>query len=320
MENLLTILVTTYNRSPYIQYLVERLSSYIDRGLRFNVLISDDCSKDDTEQLCLEYQRKYDWLTYYRLEKNSGMDANFKNAYSHCETKYCWLLGDHRYIDFDEMKTLLDELSQEKYDALILKCREEVVYLDKEYTDINTLFRELGFNITNNASCVIPTSFFNEFMYQRFKGTTFLHMGIFIEGIAAKQSFNVKYLSKVEVKNIELEGFSDVGWNNHPFLNFGKYWVNFIFSLTPQIDALNKVYVLKQHNRITGLFDIRPIPRKIIAYGDVFVKSYKEARPYMKYATDKPLWLLDLLILFIPKSVYSFTRRIYKGVKRLVKK
>lgn len=70
-------------------------------------------------------------LEYYRHDHNMGMDENFKTAYSHCKTKYCWLLGNHRMISFQEMKELLDEVEQEKYNAWIMKTRDEITTLQK---------------------------------------------------------------------------------------------------------------------------------------------------------------------------------------------
>lgn len=313
-EVLLTVLVTTYNRKPCIEKITSLFTGYIDRGLKFKLLISDDCSSDGTKELCEKLAKENTWLDYYQLDKNSGMDANFRNAYIHCTTKYCWLLGDHRYIEYEELKDILDTLSGGKYDALILKCREEAPKEDIIYTDVNKLFKEIGFNITNNASCVIPTSFYNDFLYRRYKGTTFLHMGIFLENIATMDNVHVKYLSNVLIKNLIIKGFHDVGWTSHPFLNFGKYWVNFVCSLPPCITAINKNFVLKQHNKITKLFSLHNIAKNMAEHPDVYVKSYKESKMYMKYASNVNPVKYEILISFIPSKIYKLIASVYRNI------
>ena len=320
MDNtLLTVLITTYNHASFVDNILRTFFEYLNKGLDFSILISDDCSSDNTKEVYQKWSKKIKNIEYYSHDKNMGMDANFKTAYSHCKTKYCWLLGDHRMITFEEMKLLLEEIGQEKYDAWILKTRGENSLPTKIYTDINVLLREIGYNITNNASCVIPTSFYQEYCYKRYMGTTFLHMGIFLDNLCLKDSFKVKYLSDISVNNIEIPGEDGTGWMEHPFLNFGLWWYQFVMSLPSQIDLKTKEFILKEHNKITDLFSYKSVVLYMLHENrKIYKSSYLKCRKYAKFITYQPIWFYDFTICYIPEFLYSSLYQIVHKVKRFL--
>ena len=316
MKSDLTILITTYNHALFVDKILETFYNYIKRGLVFNILISDDHSSDNTFEIFQKWSKQINNLEYISHEHNMGMDENFKTAYSHCRTKYCWLLGDHRMISYEEMKELLNEIDQEQYDAWILKTRIENNFPTKVYTDVNVLLREISYNITNNASCVIPTSFFQVCNYKRYMDTTFLHMGIFIDNLCLKDSFKVKYLSNVCVNNIDIPGKSGTGWGAHPFLNFGVWWYQFVMSLPSQVSLETKEFVLKEHNKITNLFGYKDVLRHMLLPNrHVYKSSYLKCRKYFKFIEYRSSSFYDATICCIPEFVYSILYNIIRMMK-----
>ena len=312
-NSLLTILITSHNRAEYVDKILEILYSYQKRNLVFSIVVSDDHSIDNTQEVCSRWEKHLKNYRYIILPSNVGMDGNFVSAYSSCTTEYCWLLGDHRYVVFEELERILSILKKKEYDALILNCHPRNTLPGQQYTEINKLLLDLGYNITNNASCIIPTSFFSEWAYKRYYGTTFLHMGIFVENLCHKDQFKVLFIHDIRVKDIILPiPFTQTGWVCHPFLNFGKLWYEFVMSLPNQIDIDNKFEVLLSHNRKTELFNIRDVVDNRKKYGDVYVKNYKENRKYVPYVSDTPVWRYDLKILVVPLSVFHFIEMVKK--------
>ena len=309
---ILTILVTTYNRAVVLDVLLGMLASYQEKGLIFNVLVSDDCSSDHTTDICEKWSQKIQGFRYISTSSNLGMDNNFKHAYENFDTEYCWLLGDTRHISYEDLKEVIETLKSAQYDALILRCREKMPKKHITYADINTLMKEQGWHITNNASCIIPKRFIKETLYHRHLGTTFLHMGIFVENLCLMESFNVLYLGNVYITELNVASFNKVGWTKHPFLNFGKLWYEFVMSLPNQIDVDTKHFVLKEHNRHTKIFSLSDIHRQILIHGGAYIESYRENRKYIHYVTDKPVILYDILITIIPQSFYRLLFTVYK--------
>ena len=315
---ILTILITTYNREPILNALLSKLFEYETHGLSFKVIVSDDCSTDRTKDTCMNWSVRFNNFKYLKLEKNSGMDANFMNAYEACDTPYCWLLGDARCVDFNGLKTILAKLVENKHDALILNCHYNMKMPDKTYSDINTLLSEQGWHITNNSSCVIPRNFINRTLYHRYFGTTFLHMGIFVENLCMKETFTVAYLKDVRVRSVKVPSYTKNGWFCHPFLNFGRLWFTFVMSLPNQVDVSTKLKVLKDHNKYTHIFSpLRGIPQGKALYGKTFVESYRENRMYMPFVSNTPRILYDVIML-IPSWTINATINIYLKLKRAI--
>lgn len=313
-NSILTILITTFNRAKVLDVLLEMLHNYQQKGLAFNILVSDDCSTDNTDDICTKWKEVLQGFSYIKTAKNSGMDNNFRNVYENCQTEYCWLLGDTRHISYQGLKSVIDTLNKQEYDALILRCREEMPQKRIVYTEINELMSNQGWHITNNASCVIPRRFINNYLYNRYMGTTFLHMGIFVENLCLAEKFKVLYMGDVDITELNVVSFDKVGWTKHPFLNFGKLWYEFIMSLPNQIDIDVKRKVLLDHDKFTGLFSLREIHKKMVSFGEIYKKSYTDNRKYMPFVTSHPLIAYDILIKYIPLNFYTFAFFFYKKI------
>ena len=311
---LLTVLITTYNRAVVLDAVLCMLASYQEQGLSFDILVSDDCSTDNTAELCRQWAGRLQGFTYITTMSNQGMDNNFLNVYQNFHTDYCWLLGDTRHISYEGLRSVIDALSADKYDALILRCRDEMPCKRILYSDIHTLMNEQGWHITNNASCVIPRRFIVPALYHRHMGTTFLHMGIFVENLCLMERFQVLYMGDVVITEQDVPAFNKVGWTKHPFLNFGKLWYEFVMSLPNQIDIDLKHKVLQDHNKYTGLFRLSDVHRQILTHREVYINSYKENRRFMPFVTTQPLWLFDLLIAVLPLQFYTTVFAIYKFI------
>lgn len=76
----------TYNCEPYIAQSLESLlgQTYTD----FELVISDNCSTDDTEGVCRKYARLDSRIRYIRRTENIGGPGNFRYVFSQCSGKY----------------------------------------------------------------------------------------------------------------------------------------------------------------------------------------------------------------------------------------
>ena len=71
----ISICIPQFNR---IEYLIKSLDELQDqRYSDFEVVISDDCSQDDTTNQIKEYLKSSKYpITYFRFDRNQGYDRN----------------------------------------------------------------------------------------------------------------------------------------------------------------------------------------------------------------------------------------------------
>lgn len=110
-KNLLTIGIPAYNEGKYLRKTLELCVE--QAGC---VIISDNASTDETQQICEEFAKKYSNIKYIRQEKNIGGSANFMACVDAAETKYFMWHGGHDYLDLDYSKHMLHML--ENSDAI----------------------------------------------------------------------------------------------------------------------------------------------------------------------------------------------------------
>ncbi len=91
---LVSVLMTSYNREKYISSAIESVlnSSYID----FELIISDDCSSDNTLRIAEEYSKYDSRIKVFLNDKNLGDYPNRNKAAERAKGKYI------KYVDADD--------------------------------------------------------------------------------------------------------------------------------------------------------------------------------------------------------------------------
>ncbi len=85
------ILMATYNGEKYVR---EQIDSILSQTYtNFNLIISDDCSTDNTVSILKEYEKKDNRITVYVQEKNLGYIKNFEFLLKQVKSEY-FMLSD----------------------------------------------------------------------------------------------------------------------------------------------------------------------------------------------------------------------------------
>lgn len=74
---------------------------------RVEVLISDNASPDNTEEIVSGFKKQFPQINYIRNEENIGPDANFLQCYKRARGKFVLLLGDDDLIVENSLRSLL---------------------------------------------------------------------------------------------------------------------------------------------------------------------------------------------------------------------
>ncbi len=94
---LLTIAIPTYNRASFLdrclKYLFDQLSELPLSDL-LELIVSDNCSTDNTREVVESYKTKGLTMVYVRNEQNMGPDFNINQCYKMATGKYVVAFGD----------------------------------------------------------------------------------------------------------------------------------------------------------------------------------------------------------------------------------
>ena len=89
----ISICLLTYNRAKWLPQTVKTILAQSVRD--FELVISDNCSSDETEYICRELERRDGRIRYYRNNVNLGMAGNYQAALERTAGEYIAFLHDN---------------------------------------------------------------------------------------------------------------------------------------------------------------------------------------------------------------------------------
>jgi glycosyltransferase involved in cell wall biosynthesis len=132
MNPILSIVVMTYNQHQYVN---EALKSVYSQKIKvpFEVLLSDDCSTDGTQDILREWNERFPNITRLILHKHNlgghGV-ANLNEAIEGCRGRYiAFLEGDDYWTSNHKIQRQLDVLES---DEAITACAHETMVLRRD--------------------------------------------------------------------------------------------------------------------------------------------------------------------------------------------
>ena len=117
---LLSICIPTYNRDAQLQQLLSDLQECAGiLGDQIEILISDNCSTDATEQVVQLLPQDLP-IRYFRQHVNIGATRNYSFLLKRSQGIYCWLLGDDDIINSEELIDFISHLKSHPAYALLI--------------------------------------------------------------------------------------------------------------------------------------------------------------------------------------------------------
>ena len=188
---LLTIAIPTYNRCELLKMALDSILHQINT--RVEVIVCDNASEDNTEELVKKYVNEYG-IKYYRNKKNLRMDGNFLKCLELAEGKYIHLMSDDDILLEGAVDAILRKIESEAPDYINLNScaywedkrkmsaprmllEEDLITFDKaEY------IKKLGVYITYISATILRKEDFLQIENpQKYFGTHFLHAHIVLE-------------------------------------------------------------------------------------------------------------------------------------------
>lgn len=200
IENLLSIIIATYNRSELFENTLKQLSSSCVSKCRITVL--NNCSTDNTLEIFQKWKSTFPNICIVTHPVNLGGGCeNYIHAIEYCDTPYMWILADDDNYDFSNFEDVIDAMSEEKAVLIHVGAHDEGKWDWGIYTTPRKLTDE-GYNYFKYSSflpCnIFKFSYFTQYMKDAYYYLHFRypHMPSLI---AAYKNDNNIYVSKKRI-------------------------------------------------------------------------------------------------------------------------
>lgn len=109
----LSICIPTYNRARFLRECLSSIVSQFEGSISESVeiVISNNGSTDNTEEVIEEFKNKYLNITAIRQSENIGFDRNVLAVVSAAQGEFCWLLGDDDALFGGALSFIVSELT-----------------------------------------------------------------------------------------------------------------------------------------------------------------------------------------------------------------
>ena len=116
---ILSICIPTKDRSIYLEHTLREITNdtVFQNTNKIEIVISDNCSDDNTENLCKRYQKKFPDKIVYIRQKEDIKDNNFTEVLKLANGKFAKLNNDYLYYKkgaLGEIISLLEIVSEDR--------------------------------------------------------------------------------------------------------------------------------------------------------------------------------------------------------------
>ncbi|MBQ8098643.1 MAG: glycosyltransferase [Bacteroidaceae bacterium] len=178
-EVILSLCLPTYNRAQCLRQQFLRMLSLPDDVLgQIEIIVSDNCSTDDTEAVVQQFKDRISFQ-YLRNETNVGPDANFLQCLNRSRGKYVWLLGDDDPLQVTHLPELLRMLRDEEW-GLVHVCRYGSRQTRHVYQDAQQFLCEVGVMITFMSANIFRRESALTLDLEKYLGTNLLQVPMYL--------------------------------------------------------------------------------------------------------------------------------------------
>lgn len=159
IKPLLTIGVVVWNKEPYLKILLEQIIAQMTPKLQkeVEVVISDNASTDNTEQVMKNYLKKeLPYLRYNRNKKNLGISGNILKQIELARGKYLWFIGDDEILKNGIAKLLSIIKQHEKEKCIFLMSIPNIFEKKVWISDLNKDPKFILNNSANMTTTIMP--------------------------------------------------------------------------------------------------------------------------------------------------------------------
>lgn len=184
----LSICIPIYNRLSFLKKMLERfLEDKVLFEKEIELIISDNCSKEDLYTCIKSFQNQGLPVFYYRQEHNLGPDGNFNYCFKHAHGKYMWLLGSDDIPLPGITRSLLEHLKDKEFGLFHFNSSRKKMEIYEEYDDNNEMLAKINVQITFMSANIIRTDNLQNLNLMKYAGTNLIQVPAFIDACLSSE-------------------------------------------------------------------------------------------------------------------------------------
>lgn len=309
IEKKLEILLITYNRSKDLEDTFKQLIK--SPFARCKITVLDNCSEDDTPNICVKYQKLFSNMKIIRYKKNIGASANYLRAVELSESLYSWVLCDDDNFDFSDSIDVIEAIKTENFDLISVghpsysNWKRGVETTTKKLIDTGaTYFTTLSFI----PSSIYKTELYDSYCLHKsyFNIYTWFPHFVFINK-SVEDNFSI-YVSKKEIiirNDHNSSGFSGLEWLNG--------WINSCSLIKNKKIRQKAVHEISFDSLLIKKFLLTILSEKLI-------NSEESLKNYLSFISNLILTLRfskDILLLLIIIPIILVPAWLYKQLGKM---
>lgn len=315
---LLSICIPTFNRAEYLKENLNSIFSQLtDSAMieKVEIVVSDNCSQDDTINVVNLFVDKYSNLVYSRNETNLGFDRNVDKLLSIFCGNFAWTISDDEILCPGSIGRIIDIIEKNNEMAVIcISSGSTFNGLSEQilrFKDGNEWLNKLK---TLDGGGLISSNIFNKKYLPvnrvKYFGNWWVHYSVVLEMIAQRPAIlilNDGYFRNTESKHKRTWSWRDNGNG-----------INVSISLKRVIkDLVNFGYDAKIIAVIDRELAIQ-LPKVLISAKLFNLKmTEKIFRDLIKELKKYPLSLLEALVVsIVPNIIFRYLKSVYDHFKK----
>ncbi len=180
---ILSVCIPTFNRASILDKAISAISRSIEScGDEVELIISDNCSTDNTNIVVDKYLNRGLKIRYNRNVKNVGPNMNFLKCIEMSSGKYIYLLGDDDYLEEKSLERIVLILKESNVGLLHICNDYDSDFCVERIGNIDDFFKRISYRITFMSGNIFLREVIKDFPNIKDYTSTFLvQMPLYIE-------------------------------------------------------------------------------------------------------------------------------------------
>ena len=273
MKISLSIVIPTYHRSEILK---SNLGFILDSCKKYKIpiYISDDSMDSNTELTFKELIIKYPFISYHRNTPSLGHDDNLLQSLKLPNSDFVWLLGDATILKKDAISNMIDFLSQNHYDIVLVNADgREVNQPSKNYHNINEILTKFGWHSTLTGAAIYSKNVIELIDQINFNDyRNFPQFSLIYNYLSINCSFYWVSEKLISYRSKNVKSY----WADDVFSTFINDWENAVCNLPESYDQIYKNKTIIIHSKKTKIFNLK----SLLNYRMLGVYNWKRFKEY----------------------------------------